>query len=124
MRAAAGQQLYPFCKAHHVSGPPCRYYLTTVLPPSHPNHNTPTSPRAGICIAMQIPLQVAIWAFTMVRLMPLNYKLLPKGEVEKEKSKEEIRGMLQDWGGMHAVRVALGAVALGGCAYGVKLLLK
>lgn len=73
---------------------------------------------------MQIPLQVAIWAFTMVKLMPLNYKLLRKGEVEKEKSKEEIRGMLQDWGGMHAVRVALGAVALGGCAYGVKLLLK
>ncbi|GAB4818409.1 hypothetical protein N2152v2_005455 [Parachlorella kessleri] len=67
---------------------------------------------------------VAIWAYTMLSIMPLNHVLLPKGEVEATKDDSQIRAMLKEWGRMHAVRTVMGGVALGGCVYGLHLMLK
>lgn len=69
-------------------------------------------------------LQVTIWAFTMTHIMPVNRVLLPKGEVEKAQSEGAVRELLKKWGHLHAVRVALGGVALGSCLYGLGLMLK
>ena len=68
-------------------------------------------------------MQAAIFSFTLVKIMPLNRALLPKGGVEKSKEGPEVRDMLLQWGRLHAVRTALGAVAVGASLYGLRALL-
>ena len=107
------------------TGLDARDHLTTVSLVSPPN-----SPEQGTAQLQQQPvlptwwLQVAVWAYTMLAIMPLNRVLLPKGEVEASKDDGQIRAMLVEWGRMHTVRTVLGGVALGGCMYGLHLMLK
>ena len=51
---------------------------------------------------------VANWPFTMFVIMPVNHKL---NDIPLEKAGPQSRALIEKWGGLHAVRSALGASA-------------
>jgi len=53
-------------------------------------------------------LLVANWPFTLVAIMPTNHLLM---QTEPEAAGPGSRALIEKWGGLHAVRTALGAVA-------------
>lgn len=82
-----------------------------------------TNGQAAAGFGAALAANVGIFAYTMLRIMPLNNRLLPEGEVEKVESEAGIRALLKQWGEMHGVRTILGGVAMGGAAYGLHALL-
>jgi Domain of unknown function (DUF1772) len=51
---------------------------------------------------------VANWPYTLLRIMPTNNRLMA---MDPAAPPAEARGLIETWGGMHAVRSALGIVA-------------
>ena len=51
---------------------------------------------------------VANWPFTLLGIMPTNHLL---NEITPEQAGPTSRALIEKWGGLHAVRSALGAIA-------------
>lgn len=60
------------------------------------------------------------WAWTLAAIMPVNKKLL--ADAPKEASADDSNELLKQWNRLHAVRVGLGAAAVG--AFAVAILAK
>jgi hypothetical protein len=54
-------------------------------------------------------LMIANWPFTLLVIMPVNNRLMA---MEPEAAGAASRAMIERWGGLHAVRTALGAGAV------------
>lgn len=61
----------------------------------------------GLWLAGALTL-VANWPFTLFVIMPTNHRL---NAVTPEEAGPASRNLIRQWGGLHAVRTALGAVA-------------
>jgi Domain of unknown function (DUF1772) len=53
-------------------------------------------------------LLVANWPYTLIGIMPTNNRLMT---MRLEEAGPESRALMEDWGRLHAVRTALGALA-------------
>ena len=51
---------------------------------------------------------VANWPFTLIVIMPVNNRLMG---MSKASPTTEMRGLMEKWGRLHAVRSALGSAA-------------
>ena len=51
---------------------------------------------------------VANWPFTLIAIMPVNNRLMGMSEASPT---TEMRGLMEKWGRLHAVRSALGSAA-------------
>lgn len=51
---------------------------------------------------------IANWPFTLLRMMPTNHQLMA---ADPETIGPEIRSLMVSWGGLHAIRTALGFTA-------------
>lgn len=59
-----------------------------------------TNDRAAAAFGAAMAANTGIFVYTMTQIMPLNRRLLPEGEVEKEESEAGILGMLKQVGGV------------------------
>ena len=53
-------------------------------------------------------LLIANWPYTLIGIMPTNNRLMT---MRLEEAGPESRALMEDWGRLHAVRTALGALA-------------
>jgi hypothetical protein len=59
-------------------------------------------------------LMVANWPYTLLVIMPTNNRLMALDPAESDRS---IRPLIETWGGLHAVRTALGLAAAASCLW-------
>ncbi|MGA2127400.1 MAG: DUF1772 domain-containing protein [Xanthobacteraceae bacterium] len=59
-------------------------------------------------------LMVANWPYTLLVIMPTNNRLMA---LDPAKPDPSIRPLIETWGGLHAVRTALGLAAAASCLW-------
>lgn len=70
-------------------------------------------------------VQLAEGLYSALGVRPLDLVLVERAStaVTGPKEAEETLGLLRQWGRLHAPRVVLSGVALGGCLWGLKMML-
>ncbi|PSC75770.1 hypothetical protein C2E20_1404 [Micractinium conductrix] len=78
---------------------------------------------AAAAFGVAAACNAGIFWYTLAKIMPVNRRLLTPGQAEKAEGEPGVRSLLKQWGEMHGVRTAFGAVALAAAAYGTHALL-